>query len=357
MDDIEMDRDFIDELNAKACPLLFPTTVEVSVLREFLEMELKDKFEGEQLYHYTNCKVAQELFKENADLWCTHYRFMNDSKEWFSGLELIGDILRNQGCDELADEVDLLPEKIGCAPWITSFSMNCDKASMWGMYCDRSKGGFAFGFNRLDLEQLIDQKNQSSQDEYFLLPCIYDADSVKKILRYILDECHSDEDEHLCREGCEHELATRVLSRIFFLSLIVKHPSFDYEKEWRLIVRKHDTPPLDDEGLRLLYCKKKTHIFSSLFEVRQINEMTDEEMPHILSGLFEVRKLDEANTEEKPHILSGVFDKPLREYFARIVVSPCGNVDGNFKWVAKKKAEYNLNGLSIIKSSSPYNGR
>ena len=123
---------------------------------------------------------------------------------------------------------------------------------------------------------------------------------------------------------------------VTFLSLIVKHPSFDYEKEWRLIVRKHDTPPLDDEGLRLLYCKKKTHIFSSLFEVR---------------------KLDEANTEEKPHILSGVFDKPLREYFARIVVSPCGNVDGNFKWVAKKKAEYNLNGLSIIKSSSPYNGR
>lgn len=318
MDDIEMDRDFIDELNAKACPLLFPTTEEVSELREFLEMELKDKFEGEQLYHYTNCNVAQELLKENADLWCTHYRFMNDNKEWLGGLELISGILRAQGRDELADEVNSLPEKIGCTPWITSFSMNCDKASMWGMYCDRNKGGFALGFNRLGLEQLIDKKNKSSHDEYFLLPCIYDRDSVEKVLMYILDECHSDEDEYLCREGCEYELTPRILSRIFFLSLIVKHPSFDYENEWRLIVRKHDVYPLDNEGLRLLYSN---------------------------------------SDEEKPHIVSGLFEKPLREYFTRIIVSPCGNVDGNFKWVAKKKAEYNLNGLSIIKSSSPYNGR
>jgi hypothetical protein len=83
-------------------------------------------------------------------------------------------------------------------------------------------------------------------------------------------------------------------------------------------VRKHDVYPLDNEGLRLLYSN---------------------------------------SDEEKPHIVSGLFEKPLREYFARIIVSPCGNVDGNFKWVAKKKAEYNLNGLSIIKSSSPYNGR
>ena len=318
MDDIEMDRDFIDELNAKACPLLFPTTEEVNVLREFLEKELKDKFEGVQLYHYTNCNVTQELLKENADLWCTHYRFMNDNKEWLSGLELISGILRAQGRDEIADEVDLLPEKSGCAPWVTSFSTNSDKASMWGMYCDRKEGGFAIAFNRLDLERLIGKKNTSSQDEYFLLPCIYDADSANRILSHILDECHSDEDEHLCREGCEYELSPRILARIFFLSLIVKHPSFDYENEWRLIVRKHDVPPLGNEGLRLLY---------------------------------------RSSDEEKPHILSGLFEKPLREYFTRIIVSPCGNIDDNFKCIAKKKVEYDLNGLSIIRSSSPYNGR
>ena len=318
MEDMEIDRDSVDELNAKVCPLVFPTTEEVVLLRDSLKGQLSDSLNVELLYHYTNCEVAQELFKENADLWCTHYRFMNDSKEWFSGLELIGDILRNQGSDELADEVDLLPEKIGCAPWITSFSMNCDKASMWGMYCDRSNGGFALGFNLVDLEQLIDQKNKSSQDEYFLLPCIYDTNTVKSILTYILDECHSDEDEHLCKEGCVCELTPRILSRIFFLSLIVKHPSFDYEDEWRLIVRKHDALPLEDEGLRMLYSN---------------------------------------SDDEKPHIVSGLFEKPLRDYFAQIIVSPCGNVDANFSCMAKKKAKYNLNGLSIIKSSSPYNGR
>ena len=314
----KMDRDIADKLNAIACPLVYPTTEEVDLLRDFMKEKFPDRFAVEQIYHYTNCGVVQELFKANADLWCTHYRFMNDSKEWYGGLDLIRDFLRDQGRDDVADEVDLLQGKMGCAPWITSFSTNYDKASMWGMYCDRSKGGFAIGFNRLGLEQLVEQKNQTSKDECFLLPCIYDKDSVKSILRYILDVCHSNEDEHLCREGCEYELAPRILSRIFFLSLIVKHPSFDYENEWRLIVRKHDVAPLEDEVLRLKY---------------SISE------------------------KEKPHIVSGLFEKPLREYFSRIVVSPCGNVDDNYMYVEKMRVAYNLDGLLVEKSSSPYNGR
>ncbi len=316
-DEVEMSRDVVDELNARACPLLFPTTKEVGVLRDFMKMKLKGKFKGEQLYHYTNCDVAKKLFEADADLWCTHYRFMNDSMEWLSGLELISDILREEKYDEIADEVDLLPEKTGSSPWITSFSTIYDKASMWGMYCDRNTGGYAIGFNQLELDRLITKKNMSSRDEYFLLPCIYDIDFAKKVLQYIL-EFHSDEDEHLRREGAEHELMSMILSRIFFLSLIVKHPSFDYENEWRLIVRKHDAEPLDDERLQLIYSN---------------------------------------GNKEKPHIASDLFEKPLREYFSQIVVSPCGNIDDNYMFVDKKRVAHNLNDLLIKQSSSPYNGR
>lgn len=318
MDDIEMDRDFADELNAMACPLFSPTTEEVVILRNFLKKKFSDRFAAEQLYHYTNCDVAQEFFKTGADLWCTHYKYLNDSKEWCGGLELISDYLRSQGRNDIAEEVYSLPNKIGCLPWIVSFSMNCDKAAMWGMYCDRSKGGYAFGFNRLVLEELIEKKNKTSRDEYFLLPCIYDVDSVNMVLEHILNECHSEEDERLYREGCEFELTPRILSRVFFLSLIVKHQSFDYENEWRLIVRKHDVVPLSDKGLRQLYSK---------------------------------------GGKEKPHITSNLFGNPLREYFSQVMVSPCGDVDQNFNQIANTRDEYNLGSLSIERSRSPYNGR
>ena len=313
----EVDRDDVDELNT--CPLVFPTTKEVDVLHNFMEEKFPDKFMSDEIYHFTKLDVAEKLFEDGADLWCTHYMFQNDSMEWLSGIDCVGEYLRKLGSDGVAEEVESLPLKVGCVPWITSFSQYNDKASMWGMYGDRKKGGCAMGFKRSVLERLIATKNKNQQEyEYYLLPCLYaGVHDVGIVLDYILNESHSDEDEHLCREGCGHEIPSRALSRIFFLSLLIKHSSFDYENEWRLVVRRRDIRPWNDDELKLLYGKKGC---------------------------------------TKPHIGSQLFDRPLREYFSHVIISPCGDVKGNYCYLKELRQKYGLK-FRLERSRSSYNGR
>ena len=149
------------------------------------------------------------------------------------------------------------------------------------------------------------------------MPCLYKGKhDIDKLIEYILDGFHSDEDEHLFREGCGDEIHSRILSRLFFVSLIIKDGSFDYENEWRLVVRTDDARPIGWE---------KT----------------------------------EASDFEKTHICSCLFKKSLREHFREIVVSPCGPNwvrEMNSMRLEKWRDKYKL-GFEIIHSSSPYNGR
>ncbi len=316
--DMVSERDYVDELNT--CPLIFPTTEEVGMLYNFMKEKFPDRFVAEQLYHFTKLDVVEKLFMDDADLWCTHYNFLNDSSEWRIGIDYIRTYLYRHERDDLAKEMGMLIRGTGCAPWILSFSQHSDKASLWGMYGGREKGGLALGFERAILEKLILARNaaMNGEYEYYLLPCLYTGiHDVGIVLDYILNVCHSDEDEHLCREGCRHELPSRILSRIFFLSLLIKHSSFDYENEWRLVIRKRDIRPWNDDQLMLLYVK-------------------------------------EGST--KPHIESKLFDRPLRGYFSHIIVSPCGDVEGNYRYLEELRQRYDLK-FRLELSRSPYNGR
>ena len=311
-------RDEVDELNAHACSLVYPAADEVNMLREYMRRTFPEKYAESRLYHFTKPSVIKEhLFKDDGDLRCTHVAFLNDDSEWQKGLDYISDYLRNHGKGDLADGVDVLPERIGCVPYVCSFSQYDDKASMWGMYGDRQCGGYALGFMRTELERLVNAKNLQSDDEYYLLPCLYSGvHNADVVLDHILNECHSDEDEHLIREGCETELPSRILSRIFFLSLIIKDSSFDYENEWRLVVRKNTSAPLQRaEGV--FFGDVSKYVYSELFE------------------------------------------EPVRNYFSRIVVSPCGGEDIRTDNYAKLLELRDLYGLhfKVAKSRSPYNGR
>lgn len=314
----DITRDEADELNVRGCPLAFPTVEEASRIREFMKQMYPDRFVSERLYHFTKpCVVREHLFKDGGDMRCTHVASLNDDSEWQKGLDYISDYLRNHGKGDLADEVDVLPERIGCVPYVCSFSQYDDKASMWGMYGDRQCGGYALGFMRTELERLVNAKNVQSDDEYYLLPCLYSGvHYADVVLDHILNECHSDEDEHLIREGCETELPSRILSRIFFLSLIIKDSSFDYENEWRLVIRKNASAPLQ-RGEGIFFGDVSRYVYSELFE------------------------------------------GPVRNYFSRIVVSPCGgeNVkNDNYVKILELRDIYGLH-FEVAKSRSPYNGR
>ncbi|MBR5549168.1 MAG: hypothetical protein IKU71_05520, partial [Kiritimatiellae bacterium] len=71
MADMVSERDYVEELNT--CPLIFPTAEEVGILHDFMKEKFPDRFVAEQLYHFTKLDVAEKLFMDDADLWCTHY--------------------------------------------------------------------------------------------------------------------------------------------------------------------------------------------------------------------------------------------------------------------------------------------
>lgn len=311
------DEELEDMMEGPTCPLIYPTASEAASLNAFMQRTYPDRYESQRLYHYTTPEVVEKLFADEADLWLSHIGRLNDNSEWVGGLEYVDKYLRKRGRDNLADDYVLLREGKGCVPYVLSMSQYKDKASMWGMYGDRKLGGYAVGFDRADLEQLVEIKNRESKDEYFLLPCLYKGKhEIDKLIEYILDGFHSDEDEHLFRRGCGDEIHTRSLSRLIFISLIIKDGSFDYEDEWRLVVRINYVGPVGWDDL---------------------------EVPEF----------------EKPHINSCLFKRTLREYFREVVVSPCGpnwmrevNQSRLEKWRDKYSLEF-----KVCSSSSPYNGR
>lgn len=310
------ERDWCDSLNEKACPLVYPTAEEARELRDFMKEVFPERYAADLLYHFTKPGVVVKLLEERSDFRCTFYGNTNDSNEWQQGLDCVSNCLRARKEDALADMVDALPEKKGCPPWICCFSQNDDTPPMWGMYGGGRDGGYAVGFSRAELERLVDEKNRSEGDEYFLLPCLYEPEDIEKVIDYILCKRHVDEDERTWREGCEGELEPRILSRLFFLTLILKHPSFAYENEWRLVVRKHDAfyPFSNEAGIQW-------------------------------TGA--------------PFILSGLFKNSLRDYIRRIVVSPCGEPyvrKENYNRILTQKEARNL-GFEIVQSKSPYNGK
>ena len=311
--------DFNDELSEeKTCPLVYPTVESVVDLQEFMRNTFPDRYKAEYLYHFTKPDVVEKFLKEEADLRCSFFKGMNDDREWLLGIEYISEYLCSNGENTLAEAVYDFPNEVGCSPWICSFSQDDDKASMWGMYGDRHLGGYSVGFKRDDLAELVEEKNlHGNGDEYYLLPCLYRGrHDIDPVLDYILNTRYVDEDEHTFREGCGYEVPSRILSRIFFLSLIIKDFSFDYENEWRLIVRKHDIPPPIMNGPEVCW-----------------------------SG--------------SPFIWSGIFKKHLRDYIKRIVVSPCGGSrirKENFDRLNEQKSHLALD-FTIDKSQSPYNGR
>ena len=239
----ELTRDECDELNERVCPLSRVAVDEVKLVEQQMRQLLPERYQVKFLYHFTNPDVVGTWLDEYvADFRCTYYRDLNDRLEWFNGIEYVSEYVREHGHDALADAVESLPEKDGCAPWVCCFSENEDSAAMWGMYGDRKIGGFAVGFDKNMMMQLVDDRNSKRQSDkrssydYWLLPCIYQGDPrLDKIIDYILNDAHADEDEHLSREGCGDEVFARQISRMFFLTEYADKCDFGTLDNWALI--------------------------------------------------------------------------------------------------------------------------
>lgn len=174
--------------------------------------------EPKHLCHYTSvdvlCKLFVDIKDEIMSFHASSVTFMNDSAEYTATMNCCRD-----GVEEI-----IMEEFLGI-PFALCFSESEDIIPMWSMYAKGSKGVcLVFDFNQLKsyFETLQNKENGLFNFVDFSL-CQYKEfeykNGDKKPLSLDIDYTNKD---RLCIKMTENAF--------------IKPPSFNYEKEWRLMV-------------------------------------------------------------------------------------------------------------------------
>jgi Protein of unknown function (DUF2971). len=208
------------------------------------------------LYHYTTAEGLAGIV-DKRELWLTSAAYLNDSTELQEAgrvgrtalLELeaaLSDGLAKRVVEYLLKIFEDIAEKprveydkqvfIGC------FSMDKDSLSQWRGYA-RGEGGFAIGFNA---DRVWEAKTRSElRPGYWLLPCEYDGDRTKRLVRqYLSDVLKEVEAKH--QDWPVEVIAAEIARGIRWMGAGIKNSSFSSENEWRLIYYtfERDPPPV-----------------------------------------------------------------------------------------------------------------
>ena len=197
------------------------------------------------LFHYTT-PLGLLGISQSKNIWATDLRFLNDKKEFQHSLDITHSIL--EGFYRVDDNPKKLKglnydfiehlrinlgKKWNPEVYVASFTEEGDLLSQWRGYC--SKGGFSIGFH-FDLLSRIAEKHDS-----FLLPCVYDFKIQKKLLEELLvshskkyDEAIKDNNQNNSDE-LAHSISNEFIISLFALAPMLKHESFNEEKEWRIV--------------------------------------------------------------------------------------------------------------------------
>lgn len=168
------------------------------------------------LFHYTTPSGLLGIL-DSRKLWATHARFLNDAKELDYGLALIRDVLCSYPPGNLVAAAADHLRSSRPAYFLACFSAVDDLLSQWRAY-SRNATGYSVGFDMHHLP--ADHLAEVVYD-----PAIQDA-AVRSAV-----------DDHLKQVGEYPEDFLRFSLRAALLRLAIqfKHPTFQEEREWRLI--------------------------------------------------------------------------------------------------------------------------
>jgi hypothetical protein len=215
--------------------------VKSNVLNTVLE-EVPNKL----LYHYTDQNGLLGIIK-TKEIWATHHQCLNDTQEFLYAKELVRTELKkrisaNDDSRPLLEAMSLALQGPGNEDvnlYVASFSEEPDSLSQWRAYGGASSG-FALGFQ---CERLI------LPEAFVLARCIYQREKHSEVVDAILSEVLG----RLKKGGlfpAEQIVKIMLLFELHAFALILKHPKFAEEREWRIISRvmMDDAPafPIED---------------------------------------------------------------------------------------------------------------
>lgn len=305
-------------------------------LHDILKKIVPDRFSVNVIYHYTSFETFPIFFEDDADLYCTYFGALNDSKEIELGWRL---------CINYFEEKYNITSKIRellwicyrdsimhagfVAPWVVSFSLAKDSLPQWIAYTDKKHGGYALGFSKGQLETCMHRLANNIKKkkdlkgvkrypyEINLFPCLYskqDEDSINGVLNsYFGTEHKTISKINLDNwQSCLNEVS-EIINKMLLFSSIIKHDSFRNEQEIRLIVQPSQSV-YDECFFKGGKPRWKTNI------AKYINA-------------------------------------PLNSLLREIWVSPHGDRMMLQSSAKIMKLKHNMKNCEIIESESPYNGR
>jgi hypothetical protein len=192
------------------------------------------------LYHYTTAAGLLGILK-SKEIWATHTQYLNDAREFRHAVSLVKTeleamlegartSLETAFLKEMQEAVSDSLEGINVC--VCSFSEVGDQLSQWRAY-GGGAGGFSIGF----LGRAI--KAATEREHSWLVPCLYDEEPqrvlVQNLLQDVLDE--------LKRRGAydrnivPNPRGGNLVAYLNRYAPILKHKSFEEEREWRIISR------------------------------------------------------------------------------------------------------------------------
>ena len=199
----------------------------------------------EFIYHYTSQDAFLGIVNSKT-LWATDILYLNDSAEFTYAVQLFCEVLEEYANDEKYETVQYLREGLTTVPYgvhfaaiyVASFSGDGDLLSQWRAYCPPGSG-FSIAFHTSTLEQVI------APSRFQLVPCEYDENKQKQLIRQLL---------HKTFQQPGHGTALQFCAEHFFkIAPTLKHPTFEEEREWRLV-----SPLIDLSDPRVKYRSGKS---------------------------------------------------------------------------------------------------
>jgi hypothetical protein len=214
------------------------------------------------LYHYTSPAGLIGILRDGR-LWATSIRHFEDKTELLYAERIFEQVL-----DEITERYPnsvqsrlaaacriepypapsrgpLSPRSGKRATWLNKvldmyvacFSTCNDSLNQWEKYACRGSG-FAIGFDRRELETVIQQANGggfAAAGSFNLVPVRYSSNTQKRELRHIFEQCSSaisatapPPDIDLC--------ANEIVNALALHANLFKDQIFEREKEWRIII-------------------------------------------------------------------------------------------------------------------------
>ena len=204
------------------------------------------------LYHYTDSAGLLGIVSSES-LWLTNILFMNDGSELHFGLSLINDVVAELAALEADEERALWLERLhlgvalldlmGIRFFVGSFTEKGDQLSQWRSY---GREGFAIGFDLGPIRHLAKPSD--------LVKVRYERGeqvaAARSVIKAVLDFLEPF-DPRPIQTATRGDAATariaaisarrRAQAEMIRLATAIKHPAFDEEAEWRLVVRAEDT--------------------------------------------------------------------------------------------------------------------